>query len=173
LLAVLLAVGPSEPQTGPWIAVAGGAGVAYGRAGAHLELLAGHFGIFGGIGYDTNVQQGPSFAAGLRAFSGRGEGAMLSLNFAMLPWKHIVVDALGHEYSDVQDVYLGATIGWRATFGLLFFEAGLGPAWLRARNHGQYAFGPTADPDCVGTWPTTCDHRRWFVDLSAALGAAF
>ena len=172
VIALLVGVAANAETGEPHVAVVGGTGVAYGRVGAHLELLVSHFGIFGGVGYDTNINEAASFTAGMRAFSGRGEGAMLSLNFAILPWKHIVVDPFGQEFSDVQDVYLSATVGWRALYKFVFFEGGVGPAWLRARNHGQYAFNPP-DPDCVGTWPRSCDRRRWFVDLSAAVGLAF
>src|SRR5579859_7962829 len=116
LAAALIASGAAaEPGDGPLhAAVAAGAGVAFGRVGAHVELIAGHVALFGGAGYDTNVREAPSIAAGFRFFSGRGAGGMLSLNFAYLK-KHLdIAPAFPiDEYIDLEDVYLGATLGWR------------------------------------------------------------
>jgi len=168
VLAILLAAWE------PHVAVAPGAGVAYGRLGVHLELIAGHVGLFGGVGHDTYVDEGPSLAAGVRFFSGQGEGALLSLNFAYLQ-KHIeVTPGYPYEYADLEDVYLGATFGWRWRADVMFGEVGLGPAWLRARSRNAPPVTPWPLPSgCLGGWPYSCDNRRVLLDLTAAIGLQF
>ena len=59
LLALLLAAAPAEERLdhGPHFAIAAGSGIAFGTAGAHLELLYGHLAAFAGIDYACDVRK--------------------------------------------------------------------------------------------------------------------
>src|SRR5207249_9728883 len=98
------------------VALSGGAGVAYGRLGGQVELGIDKFAVFAGAGYDLNLDDGPSWATGLRFLSGGDHGVLVSLNLA---YTHTRLENASFfvEYIDNEDVYLGGTVGYRLTLG--------------------------------------------------------
>lgn len=161
---------------GVHVAVAAGGGIAFGSVGVHLELLAGHFAAFLGTGVDLHVGEPWSLAGGLRAFSGRGEGFMLSLNGALFSSKCCFYGPPfnpSSEYRAFDYRYVSATLGYRAraAFGG-FVELGAGVGWLRDLEHGTLTGANFSGCPTRG-YVYVCDRRNFFPDVDAAIGFEF
>ena len=164
ILAALLVATAIPDQDPVHVAIAAGAGTAFGQAGAHLEfIILQHVAIFGGVGAGYKVRETPlCIAGGLRFFSGHRAGLMLSLQGAFAE-----TDSSDEEgYAIDRHVYLGATLGWRQRFDFgLFLEGGAGIAWEREHSYG--------DSDFVRGFLYNDWHRRVFPDLDLAIGFDF
>jgi hypothetical protein len=167
-------------ESGFHAALAGGAGLAYGTAGVHTDVRIGSFALFAGIGLDLRAPQTPdatlALAAGLRAYTGPGEGLMVSVQAARSQ-RHCCESEGTREFDDQTNVYLGATIGVRLRHRSgLVFEASAGPA---LRRHSQDGFASSASsvpsPGCTrrGLQGYSCFARDWLLDATIGVGWEF
>jgi len=126
-------------EHGVHIAIAAGGGVAFGSVGAHLELLVDHFAAFIGTGVDLHNSQPWTVAGGIRFFSGRGEGFLLSLNAARFTSTASTARPFNpYEFITYDYRYYSATLGYRIRVPPgLFMEFGAGVGWLRDLKHGN------------------------------------
>lgn len=151
------------------LALAAGAGHAYGLLGAHLEVRSSHWAVFAGTGMP--VLQGPSGVLGFKAFSGPGEGFVGSLHLSYF-------GSYNPRGSGVPVmVSLSATVGWRFRWSHTFLELGIGQSFSYAQYAGyddtaqgapvvDHAFGFGAmGPDPTGP--------AFFPDIALAIGYEF
>jgi hypothetical protein len=138
--------------------------VAFGTLGAHAELRTGHFAGFLGLGADAfSFTPAVSLTAGIRFFSGSGDGLVVSLNFATAS-DHRTGSPSTSEFENLDDRYLSATVGWRFRHRSGFFAevgAGGGLMWSLDRGNGL-------NLSASGRWT-----RTTIPDVDLALGFEF
>jgi hypothetical protein len=160
------------------LALAAGSGVAFGgNLGVHAELLYEHVAASFGVGADLNLGEAPCFAIGGRWFYGNRSGAFVAGSVAWIK-VHQPGSPFTAEFDDSADLFVAATVGYRFMHRTgVFFDAGIGAAWLRTRRSG---FAPVAHAnaaDCTNQNQTTqayaCQDTSVLPDVNLALGFDF
>ena len=169
---------PAPPVVGEerfHFALAAGSGVAFGgNAGLHAELIYRHFAAFFGVGADLNLGELPCYALGARWFLGDGSGFFVS---GAVAWIRVTQsgESSTNEVANQADLFLSAGIGYRALDRSgLFFDLGLGAAWLRQRRSG-FSDAGFGDPGFCGATTNTysCQKVEWRPDINVAVGFDF
>jgi hypothetical protein len=169
---------PMPPVAGeerPHFALAAGSGVAFGgTAGLHAELIYQHFAAFFGVGADLTLGELPCYALGARWFLGDRSGFFVS---GAAAWISVTQsgESSTNEFANQADLFLSAGIGYRALHRSgLFFDLGIGAAWLRQRKSG-FSDASFGEPEFCGTTTNTysCQKVEWRPDINVAVGFDF
>jgi hypothetical protein len=158
------------------LGLAGGTGVAFGgTAGVHAELIYQHVAVSFGVGADLNLGELPCFAVGGRWFHGNREGPFVSGAVAWINVNTPGGTSTG-EFDDATDLFVAATLGYRFRHHTgIFFDAGLGAAWVRSRYNGFAPFlggGPAACTN-QSSQAYSCQVTKVLPDVNLALGIEF
>jgi len=184
-LALVLIAGQAQAEDAPippavreerlHFALAAGSGVAFGgNAGLHAELIYQHFAVFFGMGADLTLGELPCYALGARWFLGDRRGFFVS---GAAAWISVTQsgESSTNEFANQADLFLSAGIGYRALHRSgLFFDLGIGAAWLRQRKSG-FSDASFGEPElCKATTNTySCQKVEWRPDINVAVGLDF
>jgi hypothetical protein len=155
LLALLLAATPSPDIH---VALAAGAGTAYGYAGVHLELTVDLLSVYAGAGVGAwqggdaewatgryASRAGLPLAAGIRYSMNRDDALFVGATASYFPYRYPTDDGRwilsGSRYAYT------LVVGYRLDFGEHFFgELGLGGGFAKAVDNGPTSYLGTVGP---------------------------